>query len=121
MGIPSLFSGFSVEIFLYFFFFFFFSSRRRHTRLVSDWSSDVCSSDLSALMPAASAALAMKPKWRLFAKLCTCSTQIPVKLATSESVKIFWLDFTVTMAQLLCSALTSSILPLMLQTSYALH
>src|SRR5437016_11672993 len=29
-----------------FFFFFFFSSRRRHTRLVSDSSSDVCSSDL---------------------------------------------------------------------------
>src|SRR5438093_7828917 len=27
-------------------YFFFFSSRRRHTRLVSDWSSDVCSSDL---------------------------------------------------------------------------
>src|SRR5437016_359930 len=27
---------------------FFFSSRRRHTRLVSDWSSDVCSSDLEA-------------------------------------------------------------------------
>src|SRR5438093_12171313 len=27
---------------------FFFSSRRRHTRLVSDWSSDVCSSDLVA-------------------------------------------------------------------------
>src|SRR5262249_59216128 len=26
---------------------FFFSSRRRHTRLVSDWSSDVCSSDLT--------------------------------------------------------------------------
>src|SRR5438046_114646 len=29
-------------------FVFFFSSRRRHTRLVSDWSSDVCSSDLVA-------------------------------------------------------------------------
>src|SRR5690242_21681789 len=28
-------------------FFFFFSSRRRHTRLTCDWSSDVCSSDLS--------------------------------------------------------------------------
>src|SRR5262245_63930327 len=28
------------------FFFFFFSSRRRHTRCLSDWSSDVCSSDL---------------------------------------------------------------------------
>src|SRR5262249_56859175 len=26
-----------------------FSSRRRHTRLVSDWSSDVCSSDLRLL------------------------------------------------------------------------
>src|SRR5438093_10917065 len=25
----------------------FFSSRRRHTSLVSDWSSDVCSSDLA--------------------------------------------------------------------------
>src|SRR2546426_3003982 len=28
---------------------FFFSSRRRHTRLQGDWSSDVCSSDLSAV------------------------------------------------------------------------
>src|ERR1035438_10707465 len=27
---------------------FFFSSRRRHTRCLSDWSSDVCSSDLIA-------------------------------------------------------------------------
>src|SRR5438045_9523794 len=29
-------------------FLFFFSSRRRHTRCLSDWSSDVCSSDLAA-------------------------------------------------------------------------
>src|SRR5207245_6835548 len=29
-------------------FFFFFSSRRRHTRCYRDWSSDVCSSDLTA-------------------------------------------------------------------------
>src|SRR5205814_6932845 len=28
--------------------YFFFSSRRRHTRCLSDWSSDVCSSDLGA-------------------------------------------------------------------------
>ena len=33
------------------FVFFFFSSRRRHTRLVSDWSSDVCSSDLAHATP----------------------------------------------------------------------
>src|SRR2546422_7058607 len=32
---------------LYIIFFFFFSSRRRHTRCSRDWSSDVCSSDLS--------------------------------------------------------------------------
>src|SRR5690606_40735466 len=28
---------------------FFFSSRRRHTRFSRDWSSDVCSSDLSVM------------------------------------------------------------------------
>src|SRR3712207_8365149 len=31
--------------------FFFFSSRRRHTRYWRDWSSDVCSSDLSPDWP----------------------------------------------------------------------
>src|SRR5437016_6537999 len=40
-------------------FFFFFSSRRRHTRLVSDWSSDVCSSDL-LVITAANEALAFE-------------------------------------------------------------
>src|SRR5438046_4535093 len=39
--------------------FFFFSSRRRHTRLVSDWSSDVCSSDLRSPSPAPESA------WRI--------------------------------------------------------
>src|SRR5687768_17629012 len=33
-------------------FFFFFSSRRRHTRCSSDWSSDVCSSDLYTIAKA---------------------------------------------------------------------
>src|SRR5215469_18086745 len=32
------------------FVFFFFSSRRRHTRSLRDWSSDVCSSDLLAVV-----------------------------------------------------------------------
>src|SRR5690606_40619281 len=31
----------------WFYILFFFSSRRRHTRFSRDWSSDVCSSDLS--------------------------------------------------------------------------
>src|SRR5207302_7234428 len=30
---------------------FFFSSRRRHTRFSRDWSSDVCSSDLTQIDP----------------------------------------------------------------------
>src|SRR5436853_4760128 len=38
-------------IYFFFFFFFFFSSRRRHTRCLSDWSSDVCSSDLCRRAP----------------------------------------------------------------------
>src|SRR5437016_6849693 len=33
---------------------FFFSSGRRHTILVSDWSSDVCSSDLQGFFQVAS-------------------------------------------------------------------
>src|SRR5205814_7684372 len=37
----------SSRIFIPCILFFFFSSRRRHTRCLSDWSSDVCSSDLS--------------------------------------------------------------------------
>src|SRR5262245_64815320 len=39
--------------YVFFFFFFFFSSRRRHTRCLSDWSSDVCSSDLPELLGSA--------------------------------------------------------------------
>src|SRR3712207_7659290 len=39
-------------------FFFFFSSRRRHTRYWRDWSSDVCSSDLAAILAGLDAELA---------------------------------------------------------------
>src|SRR5262245_62353559 len=38
-------------VLFFFFCFFFFSSRRRHTRCLSDWSSDVCSSDLERRAP----------------------------------------------------------------------
>src|SRR5262245_63534081 len=44
--LPSFF--FFAVILLFILFFFFFSSRRRHTRCLSDWSSDVCSSDLAS-------------------------------------------------------------------------
>src|SRR5690348_17987286 len=40
---------------------FFFSSRRRHTRWTGDWSSDVCSSDLLALVYITNSILGMIP------------------------------------------------------------
>src|SRR5205807_2194644 len=43
---------------------FFFSSRRRHTRLQGDWSSDVCSSDLSHRHGAVGAARARAQRLR---------------------------------------------------------
>src|SRR2546426_10184903 len=45
-----MFTQSSFKLFIY----FFFSSRRRHTRLQGDWSSDVCSSDLSTTATTAS-------------------------------------------------------------------
>src|SRR6202049_5267133 len=42
-------------------FLFFFSSRRRHTIYQCDWSSDVCSSDLSWRSPSASACWLRSP------------------------------------------------------------
>src|SRR5262245_62621081 len=50
-----LFMGVSGDRHLCLVVFFFFSSRRRHTRCLSDWSSDVCSSDLGL------AAVALRP------------------------------------------------------------
>src|SRR6201993_3349754 len=47
LGTLELMTGDDITVKLFFGFFFFFSSRRRHTRLQGDWSSDVCSSDLS--------------------------------------------------------------------------
>src|SRR3989454_2256386 len=44
--------------------FFFFSSRRRHTRLQGDWSSDVCSSDLSSSSRPASTITTSRASWR---------------------------------------------------------
>src|SRR2546422_1351378 len=42
------------------FIFFFFSSRRRHTRCSRDWSSDVCSSDLTRSQGITSNAIAIR-------------------------------------------------------------
>src|SRR5437762_10828323 len=50
-------------IYLYYIF-FFFSSRRRHTRYIGDWSSDVCSSDLSVSAACSGARNSRKPAGR---------------------------------------------------------
>src|SRR5260221_10791687 len=50
-----------------FFCFFFFSSRRRHTRSLCDWSSDVCSSDLSPCSSSRSTSSSEPRPW-----LCAC-------------------------------------------------
>src|SRR2546430_2406707 len=42
---------------------FFFSSRRRHTRFDCDWSSDVCSSDLSPPLEAEKDKVLFLPDW----------------------------------------------------------
>src|SRR5256886_3608428 len=44
-------------------FFFFFSSRRRHTRFDCDWSSDVCSSDLSTCSKHSPTSMTRRPPW----------------------------------------------------------
>src|SRR5215472_4001307 len=50
-----------------FVFVFFFSSRRRHTRCLSDWSSDVCSSDLAIVALTARGSLRVDPGGRFVA------------------------------------------------------
>src|SRR3989442_6867328 len=53
---------------------FFFSSRRRHTRCGRDWSSDVCSSDLSCSSSEREAALKRAEEEQL-AKLVEAARQ----------------------------------------------
>src|SRR5437660_5874869 len=74
-----VFVGFSLLFFfvLFFFFFsymfiffFFFSSRRRHTRWPRDWSSDVCSSDLSKTSIGLAADMAERMRKRSGGQFC---------------------------------------------------
>src|SRR5436305_7193870 len=65
----------------YFVFCFFFSSRRRHTRCGRDWSSDVCSSDLSSpsadrRVPSARSDATPATSWREAARLIRGSSAV---------------------------------------------
>src|SRR5258706_10495055 len=61
-------------------FFFFFSSRRRHTRLVSDWSSDVCSSDLQSFQ-------GPKGHWKLWVHIADVSYYVKLGTALDEEAE----------------------------------
>src|SRR5256885_11517465 len=54
--------------------YFFFSSRRRHTRLQGDWSSDVCSSDLSPFLRG----LAVDARGTVFAAATGCRAVVKI-------------------------------------------
>src|SRR5258705_11502084 len=60
---------------------FFFSSRRRHTRCLSDWSSDVCSSDLELAIPS------LYGQDRLFCYIRQKGAADPVQDAKMEAIK----------------------------------
>src|SRR5438045_9405121 len=74
--------------------FFFFSSRRRHTRCLSDWSSDVCSSDLwfgvaVTRMPFLGAKAAMDSVLSTERMNCRRSTShTSIRLARSEERRV---------------------------------
>src|SRR5262249_32270768 len=61
---------------------FLFSSRRRHTRLVSDWSSDVCSSDLFSRIRCHCAATESFASRAAPGRLSKTSTRTPAWAAT---------------------------------------
>src|SRR5437762_12909010 len=80
---------------------FFFSSRRRHTRYIGDWSSDVCSSDLTQGRNQRTGANPMKlhiprPIWLAFAlvasSLASAQDHVPgrvlVKFSRSEERRV---------------------------------
>src|SRR5437879_7137682 len=61
-------------------FIFFFSSRRRHTRYIGDWSSDVCSSDLSPLLRR------REEEQRSFVRVLVLCVDDPVRLVVRQTV-----------------------------------
>src|SRR6267143_1587764 len=89
------------------FLFFFFSSRRRHTRWNCDWSSDVCSSDLSTLSHATPALRATSAAFaRIRRPRCVRACTRSVTLA--PAIKLLWTSTTCTSCSLAFCALAKA-------------
>src|SRR5260221_9784376 len=71
------------------FIFFFFSSRRRHTRSLCDWSSDVCSSDLTSY-PSLSTASCRRVRHLILFYVSFPGRQISARPGTTPST-LAWL------------------------------
>src|SRR5205814_6881149 len=71
---------------------FFFSSRRRHTRCLSDWSPDVCSSDLDYLakLRSARSEIAHSPP-TAFERGTLCSVPNTPHEITAPEI-LFWME-----------------------------
>src|SRR2546427_8503410 len=73
--------------------FFFFSSRRRHTRFDCDWSSDVCSSDLTPasgpLGPVTTPPISLSPALPAPCVLRHAARSAARALATTPKYKVF--------------------------------
>src|SRR5260370_21707554 len=63
---------------------FFFSSRRRHTRFKCDWSSDVCSSDLSTGIVVTGEVPDIRPMVHN-----SCVYVVPLRIGGGTRIKIF--------------------------------
>src|SRR5205814_3756870 len=79
---------------------FFFSSRRRHTRCLSDWSSDVCSSDLEDQVAVVGAAIAAEDHVALILFDVIRETNTRLHLVRSEERRVgkecrsrWWADY----------------------------
>src|SRR5688500_19428517 len=70
---------------------FFFSSRRRHTRLQGDWSSDVCSSDLTMRLYCREAAMICCASNMLYEQGFSTKTSLPA--CTAQIVCNVWWKF----------------------------
>src|SRR3712207_9221990 len=69
---------------------FFFSSRRRHTRYWRDWSSDVCSSDLSTIVESSSGSTAVSEAY--FARMLGLPF-VAVMPASTSPEKVALIEF----------------------------